>query len=80
MLEIRRSKGSPIPHVAMFASKDIKMGDEITFSYGDSSAEMDFAGPEGNTGAHCTAAVRLEGQRRRCYCESKQCCGVLPRC
>lgn len=79
-LQVRRTKGSPIPHVAMFASKEIRLGDEITFSYGDASAEVDAASHEGNTDAGCTAAVTLQGQRRHCYCKSKQCCGFLPRC
>ena len=81
-LKIKRSRGSPLPHVAMFASRDINVGDEITFSYGASIGEVqpDVASDPGNDTASRTAAVKLAGQRQRCYCQSEKCHGFLPCC
>ncbi|DBA97412.1 hypothetical protein WJX77_010580 [Trebouxia sp. C0004] len=80
-LEIVRSRGSPLPHVAMFASKDIQTGEEMTFSYGASagsleptvSAAKELHAPQAGT------FVKLKSNSRRCcVCCSKSCSGYLP--
>lgn len=63
----------------MFASKNIKLGDELTFSYGDSVAEAQLGmASEHNTTPDGTAAMTLVDKRRHCYCKSDQCYGFLP--
>jgi len=82
-LEIVRSRGSPLPHVAIFASKDILTGDEMTFSYGGSSsadsvvpivyAAKDLHAPQAGP------LVKLKSSHRRCcVCCTKNCSGYLP--
>ncbi len=62
---IVRTAGSMIPHVAMFASKDISAGEELTFAYGESVSAAASAGPH----------IKW----RRCFCGTKSCLGFLPR-
>ena len=66
----------------MFASKDIKVGAELTFSYGESDAEVQqaVASEHNTTRSNGIIAQKAIGDRRRCYCKSEQCCGFLPRC
>lgn len=78
-LEVVRSRGCPLPHVAMFASKDIKVGEEVTFSYGPGA---DIHAPNtsyqpGQAREH-DATVKLPSQRRPCYCKSAACLRFLP--
>ena len=58
-----RTAGSIVPHVAMFASEDIELGDELTFAYGTSVHGAAQPGP----------------MWRRCHCGSDVCAGYLPR-
>ena len=62
---IVRTAGSMLPHVAMFASEDIRAGEELTFAYGDSAAAAALAAPD--------------TKWRRCCCGTKSCLGYLPR-
>ena len=64
-LVVVRCSGSPLPHVGMFARRQIRTGEELTFLYGDPS-----------DGAE--AVTRNGGVRRACYCEAKGCLGFLP--
>ena len=54
-----------IPHVAMFASENIKPGDELSFAYG--------------VGASAEASREPPTSWRRCYCGMEGCVGYLPR-
>ncbi|KAL0035176.1 hypothetical protein WJX79_004633 [Trebouxia sp. C0005] len=74
-LEIVRSRGSPLPHVAMFASKDIQIGEEMTFSYGASADSME---PTIHASQAGTLVKLKSSQRRRCVCCTKNCLGYLP--
>jgi len=80
-LEIVRSRGSPLPHVAMFASKDIQTGGEMTFSYGSSANSVEptsFAAKELHVPLADTVVKLKSNQRRRCVCCTKNCSGYLP--
>ncbi|KAL0054878.1 hypothetical protein WJX82_003684 [Trebouxia sp. C0006] len=75
-LEIVRSRGSPLPHVAMFASKDIQTGGEMTFSYGSSANSVEptsFAAKELHVPLADTVVKLKSNQRRRCVCCTKNC-------
>ena len=62
-----RRRGSLIPLLAMFARRDIKGGEELTFSYGVSRSARSsvFKDAFGRT-------------RRLCFCGASQCTGLLP--
>lgn len=85
-LEVVRSRGSQLPHVAMFASKDIQAGQEITFSYGQPATGSETVLPLPTTGQDsCSmqhvaeaAVVFKSHHRRRCFCGSKSCHEYLP--
>ena len=62
-----RRRGSLIPLLAMFARRDIREGEELTFSYGQSPP----ASLSANEGAFCRP-------RRPCFCGASQCTGLLP--
>jgi len=61
-----------IPHLALFATKPIKQGEELCFDYGDPgrSAHIEFT------------VTKIENEqlktRTRCHCHSIQCRGYLP--
>ena len=76
MVPVRVS--SMVPHLALFARKKIKEGEELCFDYGDMdrktsekcSSLTDFVGRE---------AVSKSGIiRTTCLCRSANCVGVLP--
>jgi SET domain-containing protein len=63
---VRRS-GELLPYVALFASRDIAPGEELTFSYGGESCAGDQAQEAGQGRS-----------RRRCLCGTPQCSGWMP--
>ena len=81
-IEVVRARGLHLPHVALFANRQIKQGEELTFSYGQSR-------PEPSPSEHCgavsasmhTALAALHStprRRRRCLCGTTACMGFLP--
>ena len=65
----------------MFASKDIQIGDEITFCYGESTAiaVMPLTVTSGQAvGSHQADVILRSHQRRPCHCGSKNCQAYLP--
>ena len=81
-LEVVRARGHHLPHVALFANRQIKQGEELTFSYGQSR-------PEPSPSEHCgavsasmhTALAALHStprHRRQCLCGTTACMGFLP--
>lgn len=80
-LEIVRSRGSPLPHIAMFASKDIQTGEEMTFSYGASADSMEptMSAAKDIRASQAGTLVKLKcNQKRCCVCCTKNCSGYLP--
>ena len=81
-LEVVRSRGDLLPHVALFANRQIKHGQELTFSYGsprsalspsvqsDTAADMQSTLP--------AVANRIIRRRRPCLCGTAACLGFLP--
>ena len=63
-----RCAGCPLPHVAMFARRDIQAGEELTFLYG----EVVSVGDELKSRAGKATALRS------CHCGAANCPGVLP--
>jgi SET domain-containing protein len=55
---------SYIPRLVLFAQRDVKHGDELTFDYGGTSA--------------CTNSSEDARERPQCCCGATQCRGVLP--
>ena len=62
-----RRRGSLIPLLAMFARRDIRDGEELTFRYG--------VPPSASLIANEDASCRT---RRPCFCGASQCVGLLP--
>lgn len=52
-----------VPHLALFARRDIRAGEELTFSYGDAGGA---GGPEENKSS------------KKCLCGAEGCKGFLP--
>lgn len=91
-LEIVRSQGSLLPHVALFANKDIAIGDELTFWYGLSESveqpvrcaecqrqqPMQMAAESTALPSNVYSAINARYARRRCLCGSPVCQGFLP--
>ena len=67
LIVLIRRTGSLVPMLGMFARRDISAGEELSFSYGDSS-------PSSTNEDECEVA-RL---RRPCFCGTDQCTGFLP--
>lgn len=60
---------SKIPHLALFASRDIGIGEELSFSYMEASG-YDIGDKQTESRA-CKA-------NKNCYCAAKECTGYLP--
>ena len=76
-LVLVRCCGSPIPHVGMFARRDILAGEELTFMYGQPSG-ADSAMHSVQSGGQPEDSSKQENKRRACYCGSDDCLGYLP--
>ncbi len=65
--------GMLLPRLAFFTSRDVRPGEELTFSYGDEKEEAEEARPP-------PTQPKEKGQppRRPCRCGSTACRGVLP--
>ena len=64
---------SPVPKLCLFASRAIDAGEELTFSYGETSYKnIENCQIEGNS------RFSLETLRIKCLCASKNCAGYLP--
>lgn len=81
-LEVVRSRGNLLPHVALFAKRQIKQGEELMFSYGPSRSELSLpvqsdtaieAGMQSISAEDSTALCR-----RPCLCGTAACLGFLP--
>lgn len=82
-LEVIRPQGHPLPHIAMFASRHISKGEELTFSYGQmpTDSQMPAAVQLNVPGDSSTLGVDEQDsrqRRRRCFCKSSSCSGFLP--
>ncbi|XP_059925637.1 histone-lysine N-methyltransferase SETMAR [Gadus macrocephalus] len=67
---------SALPHLALFACRDICSGKELTFDYSGGGSR------DGDTSRGSQAAIeasRTHGlQRKACYCRAQNCSGFLP--
>ena len=82
-LEVVRLRGNLLPHVALFANRQIKQGEELMFSYGPSRSELSLpvqsdtaikAGMQ-SISAEADSTAR---RRRPCLCGTAACLGFLP--
>ena len=64
---------SPVPRLCLFAARNINAGEELTFSYGDTSDK----GVE-NCEVGKTSQSSFESLRKKCLCGSNSCTGYLP--
>ena len=64
---------SPVPRLCLFAARNIDAGEELTFSYGDTSDK----GAE-NCQVGKTSLPGFENLRTKCLCGSNSCTGYLP--
>lgn len=83
-LEVVRSRGRALPHVALFANRHIRQGEELTFSYGAPcsgvhppvSQQPFLANVDLQKGPVMpSSTVR---NRRACMCGTPACLGFLP--
>lgn len=68
---------SPVPRLCLIASRDIDLGEELTFSYGDTACEDD----QNQTNAHQNGKHKNRAflmPRTNCLCGSRNCTGYLP--
>jgi len=76
MVPVRVS--SMVPHLALFARKKIKKGDELCFDYGDLDRETSSKMSLATDDVESEAVSKSGTNRTRCLCSSDNCVGVLP--
>jgi len=77
LLVLVSCKGELLPRVALFAARDIALGEELTFSYGQPNSQA-VAG-EGPTPLSSAGQTRgASRSQRRCFCGTAACSGFMP--
>ena len=77
MLVLVSCKGEILPRVALFAARDIALGEELTFSYGQPNSQA----VAGEVPTPLPSAAETSGgsrSQRRCFCGTAACSGFMP--
>jgi len=76
MVPVRVS--SMVPHLALFARKKVKQGEELCFNYGDFDKKTSDKMSLSTDVVDIEAVSKSGTNRTRCLCGSANCVGVLP--